>query len=157
MQIDLYYTADDRHKVHKTLTSIHNCVGSLKSECSMVNPRVIIETAEATASRANYAVIHDLDILRYYFITDQIMYREGLVEFVMELDPLMTYETEIRNLVCTVERNQNDSDSYLIDENYMIDAYSKYVTYDFPNGFPSDQDTYILMTVGSGKLVEPNP
>ena len=157
MQIDLYYTSDDRHKVHKTLTSIHNCVGSLKSECSMVNPKVIIETAEATASRANYAVIHDLDILRYYFITDQVMYRDGLVEFTMELDPLMTYETEIRNLICTVQRNQNEADSYLIDENYMIDAYSKYVTYDFPNGFPDNQDSFILMTIGPGGLYVPAP
>lgn len=157
MQIDLYYTRDDRHKVHKDLTSIQNCVGALKDECSMNSPKVIIEMAEATASRANYAVIHDLDILRYYFITDQVMYRDGLVQLSMELDPLMTYETEIRNLVCTVERNQNDSDSYLIDENYMIDAYSKYVTYDFPNGFPSDQDTYVLMTVGSGAVVPPDP
>lgn len=156
MQIDLYYTTDDRHKVHKNLVSVHNCVGSLKSECSMVNPRVLIETREATAGRVNYAVIHDLDILRYYFVTDQVMVRDGLVEFTMELDPLMTYETEIRNLVCTVQRNQYVSDSYLIDENYMIDAYSKYVTYDFPIEFETQYDTYVLMTVGPGQLTDNN-
>lgn len=146
MQIDLYYTLDDRHKVHKDLVSIHNCVGALRAECSMVNPRVLIETREATAARANYAVIHDLDILRYYFITDQVMVRDGLVEFTMELDPLMTYETEIRNLVCTVQRNENESDSYLYDDNYKIDAYSNIVTKTFPIGF--EAESLVLICVG---------
>lgn len=146
MQIDLYYTLDDRHKVHKDLVSIHNCVGALRAECSMVNPKVLIETREATAGRANYAVIHDLDILRYYFITDQVMVRDGLVEFTMELDPLMTYETEIRNLVCTVQRNENEADSYLYDDNYKIDAYSNIVTKTFPIGF--EAESLVLICVG---------
>ena len=64
----------------------------------------------------------------------------------MELDPLMTYETEIRNLICTVDRNEIDSDSYLYDENYKIDAFNNIVTKKFPVGFTDE--SYIFITVG---------
>lgn len=151
MQVNLYYTRDDKHKLHKTLTSIHNCVGSLRDECSLINPVILLETAEATACRANYLEITDLDIQRYYFIKDWIMYRTGLLEVHAELDPLMTYESEIRQVSATIERNEYEADSYLVDENYVIDAYSNYVTIDFPNGFDTSNDTYVLMTVGGGE------
>ena len=108
MQVNLYYTPDDEHKLHKTLTSIHNCVGSLKDECSLIDPVILLETAEATACRANYMEITDLDITRYYFIQDWKMYRDGLVEVHATLDPLMTYETQIRALECTIARNENE-------------------------------------------------
>lgn len=150
MQVNLYYTKDDRHKLHKTLTSIHNCVGSLREECSIINPIILLETAEATACRANYLEITDLDIQRYYFIKDWIMYRTGILEVHAELDPLMTFADEIAALEVTVERNEFDSDAYLVDENYKIDAYSNYVTIDFPNGFDANNDSYVLMTVGAG-------
>lgn len=146
MQVNLYYTNDDEHKLHKTLTSIHNCPGSLKDSCSLMEPVILLETAEATASRANYMSITDLDIERYYFIRDWVMYREGLVEVHAELDVLMTYEQEIRDLQCTIARNEVDADSYLYDENYKIDAYSNIVTKEFPNGF--DNESIILLTVG---------
>lgn len=146
MQVNLYYTPDDEHKLHKTLTSIHNCVGSLKDECSLIDPVILLETAEATACRANYLEITDLDIARYYFINDWKMYRDGLVEVHATLDPLMTYETQIRDLTCTIARNENDADSYLYDENYKIDAYSNIVTKTFPQGFTDE--TLILITVG---------
>lgn len=146
MQVNLYYTNDDEHKLHKTLVSIHNCVGSLKDNCSLINPVILLETAEATATRANYMTITDLDILRYYFINDWVMYRDGLVEVHATLDPLMTYESQIRDLNCTVARNENDADSYLYDENYKIDAYSNIVTKTFPQGFADE--SMILLTVG---------
>lgn len=153
MQVNLYYTRDDKHKLHKTLTSIHNCVGSLRDECSLINPVILLETAEATACRANYLEITDLDIQRYYFIKDWIMYRTGILEVHAELDPLMTYEAEIRQVSATIERNEYEADSYLVDENYVIDAYSNYVTIDFPNGFDTSNDTYVLMTVGGGEPI----
>lgn len=153
MQVNLYYTRDDKHKLHKTLTSIHNCVGSLRDECSLINPVILLETAEATACRANYLEITDLDIQRYYFIKDWIMYRTGILEVHAELDPLMTYESEIRQVSATIERNEYEADSYLVDENYVIDAYSNYVTIDFPNGFDTSNDTYVLMTVGGGEPI----
>ena len=146
MQVNLYYTNDDEHKLHKTLTSIHNCIGSLKDNCSLIDPVILLETAEATATRANYMTISDLDIMRYYFIKDWVMYRDGLVEVHATLDPLMTYETQIRALECTVARNEIDADSYLYDENYKIDAYSNIVTKTFPTGF--DNERMILLTVG---------
>ena len=146
MQVNLYYTNDDEHKLHKTLTSIHNCVGSLKDNCSLIDPVILLETAEATATRANYLEITDLDITRYYFITDWVMYRDGLLEVHATLDPLMTYETQIRALECTVARNENDADSYLYDENYKIDTFSNIVTKTFPTGFTSE--SIILLTVG---------
>lgn len=155
MQVNLYYTEDDIHKVHKTLVSIQNCVGYLREECGMIRPEILIEAREATAARCNYAEIVDLDITRYYFVQEKVMVRDGLVRFKMEIDPLMTYESYILATECTVERNSEQADSYLLDDQYKIDTYRKFVTYDFETGFDRSDDTFVLLTVGPGGAYGP--
>lgn len=153
MQVNLYYTNDDVHKVSKTLVSIQNCVGYLREECGMLRPEILVEAREATVARCNYATISDLDILRYYFVQEKTMVRDGLVRLKMEIDPLMTYSSYIQDTFCTIERNENDADAYLLDDQYKVDTYKKIVTIDFPTEFDPDNDCYMIMTVGAGTAV----
>ena len=153
MNLSLAVTTDDIHKLHKTFTILGSYTGTLREECSIDNPIIKVQVPEGTAQQANYCAISagtELPRTYYYFITDKVFVRDGIVELHMECDYLMTFEDEIKELEVTVERNEFDADSYLVDENYKIDAYSNYVTIDFPNGFDTDDDTYILMTVGNG-------
>jgi len=153
MNLSLAVTTDDIHKLHKTLSILGNYTGVLREECSIENPIIKVQVPEGTSLQVNYCAISagtELPRTYYYFIIDGVFVRDGIVELHMECDYLMTFEDEIKELEVTVERNEFDADSYLVDENYKIDAYSNYVTIDFPNGFDTDDDSYILMTVGNG-------
>ena len=148
MNINLAYTADDEHKVHKYLNAIGGYNGTLKGEFSIINPVYLCQVPETSVSSANYASIPDIEAnrTRYYFVRDVVLVRSGVVEIHLELDPLMTYEAEIRRLVCTVDRNEFESNAYLMDEEYKILAYENIVTKEFPYGF--DDESIVLLTVG---------
>ena len=153
MNLSLAVTTDDPHKLHKTFSILGSYSGVLREECSMETPVIKVQVPEGTVQTANYCALTaggELTRTYYYFIVDKVFIRTGIVELHMECDYLMTFEDEIKELEVTVERNEFDADSYLVDENYKIDAYSNYVTIDFPNGFDTDDDSYILMTVGNG-------
>lgn len=149
MNISVAVTSDDEHKLHKNLSILGSYTGTLKDECSIENPTILLQMPEATAQQANYAAMSagtELNRTYYYFITDKVFVRDGLVRLTMRCDYLMTFESEIRNLVCTIDKNENDSDSYLYDDNYKIDAYSNIMTRTFPQGF--EDESMILLVVG---------
>lgn len=147
MDIGLAVTSDDEHKVHKNLTVLGGYTGVLRSEMGILNPVVQVQVPEGTAAQANYVSITGLETrTNYYFIRDVKLIRSGICELELELDPLMTYETEIRNLICTVHKNEKIANSYLMDENYQILAYENIVTKKFNYTF--DDETMILLTVG---------
>lgn len=144
--IGLGIVTADRHELHKAIQQLGIYSGSLKDESSVINPSILMQVPEGTAQQANYLNFTVGSRNWYYWIKDCVFKRTGVVEFICEVDPLMTYENEIRNLNCTIDRNENEADSYLYDENYKIDAYSNIVTIDFPQGFGDEQ--LILLTVG---------
>lgn len=149
MNLSLAVTSDDIHKLHKTLSTLGSYTGVLREECSIDKPIIKVQVPEATAQQANYCAISagtELNRTYYYFIMDRVFYRDGIVEFHMECDYLMTFEDEIKELEVTVERNEFDADSYLYDENYKVDTYENIVTKTFPQGFFNE--TILLITVG---------
>ena len=149
MNISLAVTSDDEHKVHKNLTVLGSYTGSLKEDCSMETPSVLVQVPEGTCQQANYASMSaggELPRTYYYYIKDKIMHRTGIVELQLECDYLMTFETELKAVDCTITRNEKIANSYLMDEEYKILAYQNIVTKEFPLGF--DDESMVLITVG---------
>ena len=144
--IGLGIVTEDRHHLHKAIQAVATVTGELRDECSLIHPEIMIEIGEVNVTDCNYLEFILGNRNRYYYIDDIIMHRTGVVICKCTLDPLMTYESEIRNVGATIERNQYDSDAYLMDENYHIDACSNIVTIDFPTGFTDE--TVILLTIG---------
>lgn len=151
MNISIAVTSDDEHKVHKTLSILGSYTGSLKEDCSMETPSIMIQAPEGTCQQANYTAISagtELERTYYYFIKDKIMHRTGIVELQLECDYLMTFENEIKNLVCTVDRTeaQEVTNAFLMDNEYQILACENIVTKTFPTGF--EDESMVLLTVG---------
>jgi len=149
MNISIAVTSDDEHKVHKNLSILGSYTGSLKEDCDMEQPSIMVQVPEGTIQQANYAAISaggELPRTYYYFIKDKVMHRTGIVELTLECDYLMTFENEIRNLVCTVDRNEKEANAYLIDNEYKILAYDNIVTKTFPNAL--NDESMILLAVG---------
>lgn len=151
MNISIAVTSDDEHKVHKNLSVLGSYTGTLKDDCSMENPTVLVQVPEGTVQQANYAAMSaggELPRTYYYFIKDKVMHRSGVVELTMECDYLMTFENEIKNLVCTVDRTETQevTNAFLVDNEYQILACENIVTKIFPVGF--EDESIVLLTVG---------
>lgn len=93
---------------------------------------------------ANYCYIDELQ--RYYYIIDVNAISYNMWELTLKCDVLMTFKEGIRNLVGTVDRQQNKYNGYIPDNQYKELAYTQITAKTFPNSM--NNDSLILMTVG---------
>lgn len=82
----------------------------------------------------------------YYYLTEPVMSAQRLF-FTCETDLKMTYKNDILNLGCIIERQENEFNTYLVDDKAPVLNKRLVNTLKFPNGF-SNNDSYILATTG---------
>lgn len=144
MTVKTYKISDDERNVTKTLDEDHansyTCVA--RDTVDILRPQIIVSSA--SMPDVNYMYISDFG--RYYYIRDVSAWPNGKWLITGEVDVLMTFSSQIRQLVGTVDRQQSLANSYLGDERYVAKAYKAIVTKTFPNSMTGD--SFILMTVG---------
>ena len=146
MTITFYNNESDAILVDKKITSISSISNAkIINETDIVNPSIIVSRNfyDSIILQANYLYIDNLK--RYYYINN-ISFAESMIVIDCTVDVLMSYKSEIRNILCTVTRNENLKNGYLNDDNYNIQAYKQVVCKMFPNGI--NNDSIILMTAG---------
>lgn len=146
MKITFYNNESDAILVDKKITTISSIANAkIINETDIVNPSIIVSRNfyDSIILKANYLYIDNLK--RYYYINN-ISFAESMIVIDCTVDVLMSYKSEIRNITCTVTRNENLKNGYLNDENYNIQAYKQVVCKMFPNGI--NNDSIILMTAG---------
>ena len=94
MEITFYLNSDEPNKVNKTLSSGYEIEGSLKSECTIENPIILIES-DIDINQYNYFYIPEFD--RYYFRTRFTVVRNGLIRIEGKTDVLMSFKDQIQN------------------------------------------------------------
>lgn len=101
-------------------------------------------------TRSTYAVLTGTNIsgmkTYYYFVQNVEIVRTGLIRFILKIDPLMTWNSEIKALTCTLDRSETIFNGYLPDSEYTALGYRAIVCKAFPDAL--DDDSYILMTTG---------
>lgn len=146
MTITFYNNESDAIVVSKKITSISSINNAkIINETDIVNPSIVVSRNfyDSIILKANYLYIDKLD--RYYYINN-ISFADSMIVIDCTVDVLMTYKNQIRNLTCTVTRNENLKNGYLNDDNYNIQAYKQVVCKMFPNAI--NNDSIILMTAG---------
>lgn len=146
MTITFYNNESDAIAVNKKITSISSINNAkIINETDIVNPSIIVSRNfyDSIILKANYLYIDKLD--RYYYINN-ISFAESMIVIDCIVDILMSYKKQIRNITCTVTRNENLKNGYLNDDNYNIQAYKQVVCKMFPNAI--NNDSIILMTAG---------
>lgn len=124
IKVNFYKVQDDDRKVTKTLNHILYAHGSLRKECSIVNPILEVE-ANADILEANYCKVLEFNN-RFYYIIDITCVRAGLYRVSLKVDVLMSYSSEIRSLTAYVTRNENTFDP-LIEDTLLPMRYVKQV------------------------------
>ena len=146
MTITFYNNESDAIVVSKKITSVSSINNAkIINETDIVNPSIVVSRKfyDSNILKANYLYIDKLD--RYYYINN-ISFAESMIVIDCTVDVLMSYKKQIRNITCTVTRNENLKNGYLNDDNYNIQAYKQVVCKMFPNGI--NNDSIILMTAG---------
>lgn len=146
MTITFYNNASDRKLLDKNITAVKGISNAkIINETDILNPTILISRGfyDQYILKANYIYIDSLK--RYYYIKN-ISFVESMVQISCSVDVLMSYKNDIRNLTCTVTRNQNLKNGYLNDDNYNIQAYKQVVCKMYPNAI--NNDSIILMTAG---------
>lgn len=142
--ISLFKTNSENNRVVKTLTDEKQLSGELRSQTSVLNPSIRIESAD-NISAYNYAYISEFG--RYYYISDIISVRTNCWIISLRCDVLMSYSAQIRALRPIIEREEIGQSSGLIDSDMPIDINKKVQKYYFPKGFTKDIQ-YVLTTSG---------
>ena len=148
MTIAIYKIKDDRRKVDKTLnntTKVAEITAHIKSDCNMLHP--VLEIAyNALIMDANYIYISDWG--RYYFISNLTVGSQRIY-IRADIDVLQTYSSQIKDLVCVVERQEatDKANRYLPDGMFRATARQVISTpYIFGQGFSKSQS--IVLTTG---------
>ncbi len=145
MEIIFYNNYDEKIVVNKNLDGEVKMEGSLVNETSLINPSVIVNYQ---FTRKNYAYIPEFQ--RYYFIKEITSVRTGIQRIDMEVDVLMSFAKEIKNLTCTVARQESKYNLYIDDPEFKIYNYPRIQTKKFSNGF-TQGGNFILTVAGGGQ------
>lgn len=134
MIIKLYKNLSDKNHVDKSITQMGNDLsGSLRDDCSIVNPVIRIEDYTGfDFSEVNYAYIPEFK--RYYYINN-ITLKNKMFELSMHVDVLMSYRDEIRSNSAVISRQENNYNLYLQDGVFKTYAFSHIQVVQFPDGF----------------------
>lgn len=151
MNIYLYKTADNNNKVVKELTEKIVVTGVLRTECSVLNPIIEIETV-LNISNYNYAKVEDFN--RYYFITNIDVINDKLWKISLRCDVLMSYASDIHELDVNILRNPSRFNLMVEDNQLQKFADDRIQCYNFPNSLLSgseNQFKYYLTVIGGGE------
>lgn len=137
----LYRNDNERIRVSKQLTTLGTITGTFRGNADILHPTVIVQ-GEFT-NQCNYFRIEEFG--RYYYVTNPILPRNGLIELHGEVDVLNSWAQEIRRNPAIVERQKTDYNLYLPDSQIHTFQNDLVGTQAFPNGFNTRQ--YILTVV----------
>lgn len=140
----LFQNNSDTNVVQKSITQKAELSGTLRDDCSIIDPIITVEGIAASDLKyINYAEIPDFG--RYYYVTNIIL-KGNLFEVHMHIDVLNTYKDQIRPLNAIIARQESRYNLYLQDGLIKQYANPHIQIKQFPDGF--DRYEYIFSVCG---------
>lgn len=146
MYVTLYNNQSNNNVLNKNIIVVKNNINcSLKDNTDIMTPTIRLSKAViADATTYNYMFI---DIFkRYYYVNDIVECIGGVMEIAGNVDVLMTFQSNIKQLYALVERQQNFYNLYLHDLQIPNYAYKRVQTFKFPMQ-PLDMDGQLILAV----------
>lgn len=145
MEVEIYTNNSADNVVTKNITLITTLSGTLRKECSMLDPVIEVQgMSNATAAICNYAKIASFG--RYYFVKN-ITLKGNLWVLTMHVDVLSSFQTPLKSLDAVIARQENRYNLYLRDGYFKTYANSHISVEKFPAAFDTQQ--FIFAVSGS--------
>lgn len=148
MQVTFYSNSSDPRVVSKTISTIGSASCEVKHERGVLNPSVIISKQAVGDFFANINYMYISGLHRYYYAKVAEL-PAGMLQIDGEVDVLMTYNSGIRNINCTIMRQQNLYNKYYQDDKVSIRS-TKTVIYKTVGVLPIAKTN--IITVDGGNL-----
>ena len=102
-KIDTYTNTSDDHTINKVLTAVSSQVDCLlKNDTELIRPELIM--SGSTSQDFNYVYIEDFG--RYYFVRNRTYSKQHYIVS-LEVDVLMSFRSEIKDLECIAKRSSS--------------------------------------------------
>ena len=117
MTVNLYTVSDDERTINKNIS------GGVSLNCEIIYPSDVLNphiriSASSWNARYNYMYISALS--RYYYITESTLDNGGAVLISGRVDPLMSYASEIKGLICNIVRQENAGITDIVDNQLTL-------------------------------------
>lgn len=140
--IDLYINKSTSNTANKNISLVAEKVNCVYTDSiDVLNPTVRLKYFNGI-DKVNYCYLADTN--RYYYVNT--IKNAGEIELSLSVDVLMSHLEEIKQITGTIDRNENESNGYLVDDRYQSYAYRQITCKSYPTGLT--HDSLILMTVG---------
>lgn len=148
LHVSLGTTSSEKRQLDKQVTYSHSYEGVLHNESNVVNPSILIKVPASTIAGCNYMSVTEFG--RLYFITDITAVSADLSLVSGHCDVLSTYKTGIRTNSAIIARSsqQGNWNLYLTDPMLNVNSKSEIITKGGWIGFPKDQFSLMLITMG---------
>lgn len=146
MEIRLYHNTSANNKIDKSLHSEAIYNGNLRDDSKVINPEIMIESANLT--NFNYAYIPSFH--RYYYIDEIVSYRSNLWIVKLKVDVLMSFASDIKGLTCVIEATEDyKGNNYLSNSDSWVSMVkAKTDILNFNGSSLLSNGEYILITAG---------
>ncbi len=124
MQGTLYVNISDERYVNKTINNIGEYTIVFKSDEDSIRPTLKISDSNIPET-ANYVYLSELN--RYYYIRKK-RYSKQCIYLECELDPLMSFRSQLGSMEAIISRNERLYNLYLNDEKMEMLNYPYYQT-----------------------------
>ena len=134
--IVLQTNTSDREHLDKVLTDVETVTGTLREECDIRDPVILIAADLADVAEVNYFTVAEFG--RSYFLSGPPrIIRAGVLEITGHCDVLSSFAAEIRQQRALVHRAESSDayNLYLDDGSLKTYANSYVLTEPFPSGF----------------------
>ena len=131
MEIQLFSMTSEKNRLGKSKTAITTLSGSLRNQCNILTPSIVIEYLPPTTF--NYFYIPEFS--RYYFVTNITYITNSIVEITGSVDVLDSYEQQIRANSAVIQRQENVYNLDLYDKSFLTQQNTQLQVKQFPQGF----------------------
>lgn len=138
----------ENNRADKTLTDLLTLSGTLRAECSIIDPTFQVAADLANLTGCNYCTVAAFG--RSYFVRNIISVRSGLVELVCHVDVLSSFAAELRANTGVVRRAESaDLFNLYLNDGSLAAYQDPYIlTEPFPAGFTGN--CFVLAVAGGG-------
>lgn len=153
LTLRLYYTSSPSNKINKDLAFKFRLIINLKTRPRDFNDLDIDYTGNTGSMTLDFNYAHLVEYNLYFFakrLPSNIGSNHNILH--LELDPLMTYKSQILGLNVITKRNTNNYNVYLNDENQKITEQTKQFYHTFRGGdisYFNPHKSILLTLVGS--------
>ena len=149
LTLRLYNTSSPSNKINKNLTLKGGLLINLKNRPKDFNNLDIDYTGNTGSVALDFNYAHLVEYNLYFFakmLPSNIGINHNILH--LELDPLMTYKSQILNLDCIIKRNTNKYNLYVEDDELQTLKKTQIQTKSFNHTFVPYSSTVITL-VGS--------